>query len=155
MSKLRIPLWVWFYLLRTLRKRGGGYKESGAFLLAKNGTNKVTSFIAYDDLDPRCLDEGIVIFQGHGFIFLWNHCEENSLHVIADVHTHGGIPARQSESDRTNPMISRKGHIALILPNFARNHFLVRTGIGIYEYLGNHLWRQWNHASGRVAWTIF
>jgi hypothetical protein len=46
--------------------------------------------------------------------------------------------ARQSVA-RAHPMISRAGHIALILPDFARPP--VRTqSIGIYRYLGNKNW---------------
>ena len=38
-------------------------------------------------------------------------CRETGLSVVADVHTHGGIP-RQSDADRRHPMIAVTGHIA-------------------------------------------
>ena len=41
------------------------------------------------------------------------------LTVVADVHVHPG-DSGQSNSDRAYPMISQAGHIALILPRFAR-----------------------------------
>ena len=58
--------------------------------------------------------------------------------VVADVHVHpGGVG--QSASDRNYPMISRAGHIAFILPDFARPP--VRHGVvGIYRYLGDKRW---------------
>ena len=49
---------------------------------------------------------------------LWDICKRRGLTVVADVHVHPG-GAGQSDSDRDHPMISRAGHIALILPDFA------------------------------------
>jgi hypothetical protein len=36
-------------------------------------------------------------------------------------------------------MIARRGHVALVLPNFARGH-KTPTDIGKYEYLGDFKW---------------
>ena len=41
----------------------------------------------------------------------------------------------QSEADRTNPMVARAGHIAIIVPDFARWP-IRRHRLGIYEYRG-------------------
>lgn len=92
----------------------------------------------YDDLDPRCLDTGIVRFDGRHFGELWTLCKDRGFAVVADIHVHPG-EATQSESDRMNPMISCSGHIALILPRFARRP-LSRREIGIYRYRGSHKW---------------
>jgi len=151
---LNIPIPLWRSLIKSLRQRGRGIHESGAFLLGQDGTNKITTFVLYDDLDPHCLDEGIVIFKGYGFTPLWKLCEEKRIRVMADIHTHGNMRVFQSEADKDHPMISKNGHIALILPNFAQNHFLNLKGMGIYEYRGDNQWQSWGLKSGRVKWTL-
>jgi proteasome lid subunit RPN8/RPN11 len=42
------------------------------------------------------------------------------MEVLADVHTHPGLDSSQSETDRTHPMISESGHVALIVPSYAK-----------------------------------
>jgi hypothetical protein len=70
--------------------------------------------------------------------WLWDICKRRGLSVVADVHVHPG-GAGQSASDREHPMISRAGHVALILPDFARPP--VRTeAVGVYRYLGDKRW---------------
>ena len=59
------------------------------------------------------------MWDGGGFAALWRICRERGLDVLGDVHTHAGPGPRQSEADRTNPMISEPGHMAFILPQFA------------------------------------
>ncbi len=143
---------VWKTGLQELRRRSAGYRESGAFLLGvQNGrTREIIRFVYYDDLDPHCLDKGIVIFDGSGYGPLWKLCRDANLSVVADIHTHPGSPY-QSSLDRDNPMIATTGHLALIVPNFAKNDVLQHE-LGIYEYEGNHRWQ--NH-SGRKARKIF
>lgn len=116
-------------------------RESGAFLLGYRvaGRARITNFILYDDLDPRALDSGIVHFDGRYFGGLWDICRQRSLSVVADVHVHPG-GAGQSSSDREHPMISRAGHIAFILPDFARPPMLMAS-VGIYRYLGGKRWQ--------------
>src|SRR5436309_2948614 len=113
---------TWRRLLAGLRARGGGVRESGAFLLGRryaNGAARIESFILYDDLDPRALESGIIRLDGQHFGALWAQCRRRRVTVVADVHTHPGV-AEQSHSDRANPIISRENHIALILPRFAQ-----------------------------------
>lgn len=112
---------LWRTLLSELARHGGGHRESGAFLLGRRlGERRVINgFICYDDLDPHCLDSGIVVFDGAGYGSLWQHCRKARLEVVADVHTHGGL-AKQSSADRDHPMIATPGHVALIVPGFAR-----------------------------------
>lgn len=150
---LRISVWLWNRLVRELSRRGHGQRESGAFLLAKQGSRKITEFICYDDLDGTALDTGIVVFHGAGFVPLWDHCRSQEMSVVADIHTHGDEWTGQSEADRTHPMIGQKGHISLIAPHFAQRNRLSRRGVGIYEYLGNHRWE--NVGMTMLRLTIF
>ena len=65
-------------------------------------------------------------------------------------HTHPGA-AFQSHSDRTNPMVAREGHIAIIVPDFAR--WPIPAGkLGVYEYVGDHAWHD---QGGRAASRYF
>lgn len=132
---------LWWRLVRSLRQRGNaGTRESGAFLLGtfENGRRRITDFVLYDDLDPLCLDTGIVRFDGRFFSDLWKICKQSGLSVVGDIHVH---PAGcgQSASDKNHPMISTKGHIAMILPNFAKGR-QKRSKIGIYVYRGDKKW---------------
>lgn len=140
---------LWKNLQRELAERGSGTRESGAFLLGRinrPGRRIVERFIPYDDIDPHCLDTGIIDFNGACFEKLFDICRASGLKVVADVHTHPGEPY-QSRSDRDNPMIAREGHIAFIVPNFAQNLAEVHE-IGLYRYLGN---RRWENLSGENA----
>jgi len=132
---------LWHRLLVELRKRGRGkIRESGAFLLGlhRNGRARIIDFVLYDDLDPHCLDSGIIRFDGRYFGALWEQCKQRGLTIIADVHTHPGS-SEQSPSDRANPMIVRAGHLAIILPRFAGSP-VRRAEIGLYRYQGAKHW---------------
>lgn len=115
-------------------------RESGAFLLGTLQGNRraIKSFVFYDDLDPRCLDTGIIRFSGSRYPNLWNICAVEQLVVVGDVHTHPGPPF-QSSLDRDHPMIAKAGHVALITPNFAREVVGPRN-LGIYEYVAAARW---------------
>lgn len=137
---LHISFWLWMRLFRELRRRGYNERESGAFLLCKQGSRRITKFICYDDLDPTALDTGIIVFHGAGFVPLWDFCRRENMTVTADIHTHGDDWTDQSEADRTHPMIGQKGHVSLIAPHFARRNLFSLKGVGIYAYVGNHEW---------------
>ncbi len=126
--------------MAELRARGRGVNESGAFLLGHRDVNRsrIESFILYDDLDPHCLNTGIVRIDGRCFGELWERCRTSGLTVVADVHTHP-VEAWQSGSDREHPMIATAGHLALIVPRFARTPVRLRE-VGIYRYLGAKHW---------------
>lgn len=139
--ELSCSWWLWLRLLAGLRRRGrGASRESGAFLLGRRngGRARITDFVLYDDLDPRSLDTGIVRFDGRHFGALWDLCKRRDLTVVADVHVHPGS-AGQSQSDQAHPMITRSGHLALIIPRFAGSP-VRRSEIGIYRYLGARRW---------------
>jgi hypothetical protein len=141
-ARLFSPSQVWREGLLELRRRGSGRRESGAFLLGtiEQGRRQISRFVYYDDLDPRSLDSGIVRLSGEAFPLVWELCARDRMTVVADVHTHPGTGfPRQSHPDRTNPMIGQKGHIALIVPNFALSHVNANQ-IAIDEYQGAHCW---------------
>lgn len=129
---------------RTLNER----RESGAFLIGRRQGSAchIEEFVFYDDLDPHALTSGIVHFDGNKFTKLWDICRERGLSVVADVHVHPGSYA-QSVSDQDQPAIPCAGHIAIILPHFARRS-VEPGGIGLYQYLGNKRWRD-HTQSGR------
>jgi proteasome lid subunit RPN8/RPN11 len=143
---------LWNAGLSEMKRRGAGRRESGAFLLGEENheIRQIHRFVYYDDLDPHCLDQGYVRFNGSAYGPLWQICHSSGLKVIGDIHTHPGA-AIQSNSDRQNPMVAIKGHIALIVPCYANK--IVHPGeLGIYEYEGSHRWR--NH-SGKGAARLF
>lgn len=144
--RLRCSRKLWARIVSELERRGGQRHEAGVFLLGRiEGARRVvTDAIFYDALDEHAYDSGVCILEAPTFSKLWALCRERKLTVVGDVHTHGGL-ATQSESDRTNPMIARAGHVALIVPNFARTPVRVRQ-MGIYEYRGNHEWN--DHGGG-------
>ena len=148
---LKISRPLWERLCLELRRRGGGHRESGAFLLGNTST--ISDFICYDDLDPTALDSGVVVIQGAAFVLLWDFCARHKVKVIADVHTHPTDWTRQSYSDRTNPVIAQPGHLAIILPRYAQASRPSLAGAGILEYLGDHQWRDWPANSGRIKIT--
>ena len=90
--RLEISRWRWWRLVRELRRRGAGSRESGAFLLGVRCGQSVIvrDFICYDDLDPKALEFGHVTFHGSGFPLLWTICRQRELQAVADVHTTQG-----------------------------------------------------------------
>lgn len=140
---------LWHTIVHELDRRGGRRHEAGAFLLgsSRDGRHAVTGVVYYDELDPAAYDSGICVLHGDAFAKLWAICRQRGCSVVADVHTHPGA-GFQSSSDRTNPMIARQGHIAVILPDFARWP-VAQDRVGIYEYCGDHKWidRSPKHAS--------
>jgi proteasome lid subunit RPN8/RPN11 len=140
--ELSISWLTWYRVIAGLRRSGRGFRrESGAFLLGRRSGSRarIVSFVFYDDLDPNCLDTGIVRLDGRHFGALWDECRRRDLVVVADVHTHPGC-SEQSDSDRANPIISTAGHVALIVPRFAAGP-VRRSEIGIFRYEGGKRWR--------------
>jgi len=143
---LRIRRKDWVSLLRELGRRGGGKRETGAFLLAHQDSDRrtVSRVVYLDDLDPRCL-QGNIHFDGRAYSKLWDLCENENIMVIGDVHTHGGRSVGQSGVDASNPMIARDGHVALIVPYLARK--VVSPGeVGVHRYQGVRGWTSWTGA---------
>jgi proteasome lid subunit RPN8/RPN11 len=130
----------WRGLVAELDRRGQRTHEAGAFLLGTThaGRREVEQIVFYDQLDPRAYATGVCVLHADAFAKLWAICRERGLSVVADVHTHPGA-GFQSDSDRTNPMVARKGHVALIVPDFGRWPINPKR-MGIYEYEGDHVW---------------
>lgn len=139
--RLTCPANLWAHLLAELRERGGGYREAGAFLLGRRdngGCRRVEAFLLYDDVDPSCL-RGWIEFDGSKMDEVWRRCEVTGLSVVADLHTHPGGYA-QSDIDQANPMIPEIGHVAIIVPNYARGAY-GPGAIGVYEFMGRGQWQ--------------
>ena len=139
-ARLRFDRLTWEELIVELERRGEGRRESGAFLLAprQGGTDVVSRLVFLDDLDPNCLVGGIH-FDGKAYSELWSICDREQMRVVADVHTHPGDWVGQSPTDRENPMVARRSHIALIVPRFARPP-VDPSEIGVHEYRGEKGW---------------
>ena len=142
-TTIKIPFWRWAAIIFDLRRRGGGVRESGAFLLGREDRDpaRVTSYICYDDVDPEAYQAGAIAFHASGCAALWRHCEEKQLDLLVDVHTHPGRDVRQSSVDERHPMIPIAGHTAMIVPRFARTAWWSLKSVGVYEYLGGFQWR--------------
>lgn len=148
---MTVTLWLWRRLILELRRRGHGRNESGAFLLTPQNSEagRVTSFVCYDDLDRDAYEGGAIAFHAVGHAALWDLCAKRGLRVLADVHTHPGGSVRQSPTDQYNPMIPLQGHIALIVPQFAKTPWWTLGSVGVYEFLGNFKWRSYSLKDGR------
>lgn len=131
---------IWAQLMLDLRKRGGGRRESGAFLLGKvEGDSKVVyAWIPYDELDPASLNYAYIRLSTETFTKLWAECATRGLQVVGDIHTHPKGPG-QSQSDRENPMVSVAGHFALIAPWYAQGNVMPHD-VSVNAYLGAKRW---------------
>lgn len=131
---------TWFDGVAELRRRAGGRRESGAFLLGTMDKRRIIrEFVFYDDIDPNSLKTGMVQIDGRKLGTLWNYCRKKSCRVVADIHVHPGH-FQQSSSDQANPVIAEVGHIAFILPQFATRG-ITPGAMGVYQYLGARQWR--------------
>ncbi len=137
---IRIKPVRWVALLAELDRRGERRHEAGAFLLGSRSGDlrEVQDVVFYDDLDPEAYSSGVCILHAPAFAALWAMCRARGLTVVGDVHTHPS-GASQSEADRTNPMVAREGHIAIIVPNFATGR-PAAARLGVFEYRGDHAW---------------
>jgi proteasome lid subunit RPN8/RPN11 len=142
-TTIKIPFWLWIGIIFDLRRRGGGVRESGAFLLGREASDpaRVSSYVCYDDVDPAAYQAGAIAFHASGCAALWRVCKEKQLDLLVDVHTHPGPDVRQSSIDERHPMIPIVGHTAMIVPNFARTAWWSLKAVGVYEYLGGFKWR--------------
>lgn len=141
-QRIKIPRLIWMNLVGELHRRGRGRRESGAFLLgrAADEDRRVARFVCYDELDPEALETGIVMFHARGLSALWALCSEQSLEVMADVHTHPTSDVRQSSIDQEHPMLPVKGHVALILPRYGKTSKWSLAGVGMHVFQGGRRW---------------
>lgn len=138
--RISCPKHLWRSIVAELDRRGERKHEAGMFLLGVDvaGRREVREAVYYEELDSQAYATGVCVLHGDAFAKLWALCREKKLTVVADIHTHGGA-GFQSESDIANPMVARAGHVAMIVPNFARWPINARE-FGVYEYVGDHEW---------------
>lgn len=138
--RIRMTKRAWRRMTTELHRRGSDRKESGAFLLgsATSSRRRVTAVVYFDDLDANCLVGGIS-FSRSGFDKLWEICERKGLRVIGDVHTHPGDHVQQSLTDEQHPMIAVRGHVAIVLPHYAKDQPSVDDG-SVNVFAGAHTW---------------
>jgi hypothetical protein len=150
--RISCPQRIWRRVIEELNRRGEGSHEAGVFLLGveRRGRLEVKDMVFYDELDPSAYDTGVCVLHGDAFAILWALCRERDLTVVADAHTHGGA-ALQSHADRTNPMVARAGHVAIIVPHLARPP-VKHPALGVYEYCGEH---KWTNRSGTSSKRFF
>lgn len=132
---------IWRGLMDDLCKRSSGVRESGAFLVASRSEETVNGWIPYDELSAASLGRAFVRLESAAFTKLWKICAERSLKVVADVHTHPA-GAKQSATDRSNPMIARQGHVALVVPNYAAGEPMPAS-VSFNVYMGSGHWRSY------------
>ncbi len=148
----------WSGCIGQLHRRGRERHESGCFILgAIDGSRRrAVRSVYYDELDPKAYESGVCVLHGGAFSRLWEICRRDGLSVVADIHTHEG-EAFQSTADRRNPMIARHGHVAVIVPNYARGP-VWRHQLGLYRYEGEHRWADLSGWRGRsflkVPWSL-
>jgi proteasome lid subunit RPN8/RPN11 len=145
---LTISRRAWAQLVRELAARGRGERESGAFLLARTRrrSRHVAATVFFDDLDGQALN-GTISIRGAAFGRLWELCAARGMRVVGDVHTHPSGWVAQSDVDAANPMVAKRGHVAVILPHFARRGPLPADA-GVHVYQGD---RRWTSAFGSEA----
>lgn len=146
-------------LMAELARRGGGHRESGAFLLAARrpkqllGSVEVVDVAYYDDLDPGSLTGGITMHDV-GFTALNRYCRDKALMVVGDVHTHPSSIVRQSHIDASNPMIAFAGHVAIIAPNYAQRK-PKPPALGVHLFLGSGRWQSHFGRDGEDVLQVF
>lgn len=149
---IRMPTLLWRRVIADLRRRGNGWRESGAFLLGHQLPDEahVSAYVCYDDIDPQAYRSGAIAFHASGYAALWQRCREKNTRVLADVHTHPGASVAQSDLDQRHPMLPLAGHTALIVPHFAQTPWWTLRSVGVHEYLGEFRWRA-HPSTGRSA----
>ena len=138
---------LWARCLDGLRQRSGEH-EAGAFLLGTTDPRQctVTRVVYYDELDANAYSTGVCVLYADSFERLWRMCRERGLSGACG-RRQSPTGAGQSPSDRNNPMVAQAGHVAIIVPNYARVR-VWRHRLGLYRYRGAH---QWDNLSGWSA----
>ena len=150
--RIRVRRADWLELNMQLAVRGDGRRESGAFLLGRRRGRRplVTRAVYFDDLEPDSLT-GAVHLTTTAYSRLWNICRDLGVEVLADVHTHPGKCVLQSHVDEENPLIAQRGHLAIIIGQYAQQHADLRD-VGIYEYRGDDGWKTRNRSLSHRRW---
>lgn len=149
---LRIPAKRWRTMLDELAARGGGQKESGAFLLGRRGGRrpKVTHVAYFDDVEPASLN-GAVHLTTVGYTRLNALCRQLGVEVLADIHTHPGDYICQSSIDEDNPLVAIPGHLAIIVGEYAQ-YGATLADVGCYRYDGDDGWTTLTSGMSHWRW---
>lgn len=139
-ARLRIRPKLWSELVSELARRGGGHREAGAFLLGRRRGRRpaIARIVYFDDLEPGSLN-GAVHLTTTAYSRLADICRAARYEVFGDIHTHPGSMVHQSHIDEDNPLVAQRGHIALIIGNYAQGRPALRDA-GVYVYLGDDGW---------------
>ncbi|MEQ8552321.1 MAG: Mov34/MPN/PAD-1 family protein [Cyclobacteriaceae bacterium] len=137
---MRISIYNWVKLVLGLRSRGQNIRESGAFLIGNS--EKVDEIIFYDEIDPNVASTGIIHFDGKQRIKFEDRLQSAGKMILADFHTHPGNSSEQSRSDRENPMVRIKGHLAFIAPYYGHFPIYKPKACSAYYYQGNFEWKR-------------
>jgi len=150
---IRIPSKSWRALLEELAERGGGHRESGAFLLGRRRGRrpKITHVAYFDDLEPASLN-GAVHLTTACYADLNRLCSRLGVEVLADIHTHPGDFIHQSTIDEENPLVAVPGHVAIIVGHFAQNGAGLGD-IGCYRYDGDDGWSRLPRGVSHWRWV--
>lgn len=97
-------------------------------------------------------DRGIT-FSGSGYAQLWELCRTAGILVLADVHTHPQDWVRQSRIDAANPMIAQRGHVAVIVPNYAQGAPTL-AACGVFLYRGDKQWEPLPAEPRTESWIL-
>jgi proteasome lid subunit RPN8/RPN11 len=143
-ARLQISEPLFLSMISELARRGGGTRESGAFLLSRRENvetaeqHVITAIAYYDDLDPSSLN-GAIAFTASGYSALGTLCRQEALRVVADIHTHPGHRVAQSRTDASHPMVAVPGHVALIAPEFALRR-VTASDLGVHVFMSGGVW---------------
>ena len=98
---IKVPVLLWAKVIRDLRRRGKGVRESGAFLLGRldNSQPRVTSYVCYDDIDPDAYQLGAIAFHASGCAALLAALPRPRS-AVAHRRPHASRPRRQAEPHR-------------------------------------------------------
>ena len=110
-------------MVTELGDRGHGEIESGAFLLADRAGDQAHRDPGRLPRRPRpeLPDRRHPLRRPRLQQAVGHLRRREATVVIGDVHTHPGRGVHQSGIDAGNPMIAQEGHVALIVPDFAKH----------------------------------
>ena len=150
-TRIACNSFTWHEIVCQLHRRGREKTEAGCFLLGtvRGPIRLIRTAVYYDDLVPGCLDGGGIEMRRPFASALWDICKTSGTQVVADIHTHPGR-AEQSSIDQKYPAIALPGHVAFILPRFARA-IQGRVDVGVFEYHGNFRWTSMSESSDFFA----
>ena len=113
------------------RRSGAGRTEAGCFLLGqiRGESRTADDVVFFDEIDPDAYRHGSISLNTAKLSALYDRCEERGLAITGDIHTHPCL-AFQSWTDKSHPVVSVAGHVAIVLPYDGR--YRISSQIGAY-----------------------